>query len=243
MLPSIHWTLTSAPTCWGHLRFLLFFPLSQSHYSHLQKKAHFIPTPNPTVEPNFSGAKQSNKSKDRWQKAPLFRAPQNSFCLSLSIYEGVPPRLKHKEITGSAGDPGSIPGSGRFPGEGNGYSLQYSCLENSMDRGAWQATVHGVTESRTWPSDWYPLGQGRNNIKGVTGTRLACFEFKYTVLQGWDFHASLSPSRPFSQCIPKGAKQRRHGPETKREKSRKRPAPPFMQFNKLYERRWGLPTS
>ena len=44
----------------------------------------------------------------------------------------------------NAGDPGSIPGSGRSPGEGNDYPLQYSCLENSMDRGAWQATVHGV---------------------------------------------------------------------------------------------------
>ena len=40
-----------------------------------------------------------------------------------------------------------IPGSGRFPGEGNGYPLQYSCLENSMERGAWWATVHGVAES------------------------------------------------------------------------------------------------
>ena len=41
----------------------------------------------------------------------------------------------------------SIPGSGRSPGEGNGNSLQYSCLENPMDRGVWQATVHRVTES------------------------------------------------------------------------------------------------
>ena len=44
-------------------------------------------------------------------------------------------------------DAGSIPESGRSPGEGNANPLQYSCLENSMDRGAWQATVHGVTES------------------------------------------------------------------------------------------------
>ena len=46
--------------------------------------------------------------------------------------------------TCNAGDPGSIPGSGRSPGEGNGNPLQYSCLGNPMDRGAWQATVHGV---------------------------------------------------------------------------------------------------
>ena len=48
-----------------------------------------------------------------------------------------------------AGDLGSIPESGRSPGEGNGNPLQYSCLENSMDRGAWQATVHGVAQSQT----------------------------------------------------------------------------------------------
>ena len=45
----------------------------------------------------------------------------------------------------NVGDPGSIPGSGRSPGEGNGNPLLYSCLENSMDRGTWRATVHGVT--------------------------------------------------------------------------------------------------
>jgi len=49
-----------------------------------------------------------------------------------------------------AGDLGLIPRSGRSPGEGNGYPLQYSCLENSMDRGAWWATVHGVTKNWTW---------------------------------------------------------------------------------------------
>ena len=47
------------------------------------------------------------------------------------------------------GNLGSVPGSGRSPEEGNGNPLQYSCLENSMDRGAWQATVHGVAKSQT----------------------------------------------------------------------------------------------
>ena len=54
----------------------------------------------------------------------------------------------------SAGDLGVIPGSGRFPGEGNGNPLQYSCLENPMDRGARWATVHGVAKSRTLLSDF-----------------------------------------------------------------------------------------
>ena len=54
---------------------------------------------------------------------------------------------------GDARDKSSIPGSGRSPGEGNGNLLQYSYLENSMDRGAWWAAVHGVSENRTLLSD------------------------------------------------------------------------------------------
>ena len=49
----------------------------------------------------------------------------------------------------NAGDLGLIPGLGRSPGEGNGNPLQYSCLENPMDRGAWRATIHGVAKSQT----------------------------------------------------------------------------------------------
>ena len=60
-----------------------------------------------------------------------------------------------KESACNAGDLGLIPGLGRSPGGGNGHPLQYSCLEKSMDRGAWQATVHGVEKSRTWRSDWH----------------------------------------------------------------------------------------
>ena len=54
-----------------------------------------------------------------------------------------------KESARNAGDPGSIPGSGSSPGEGNGYPIQYSYLENPTDRGALQATVHGVAKSWT----------------------------------------------------------------------------------------------
>ena len=59
-----------------------------------------------------------------------------------------------KESAYNVGDLGSIPGSGRSPGEGNGNPLQDSCLENPMDGGAWWAAVHGVTKSRTRPSDF-----------------------------------------------------------------------------------------
>ena len=58
-----------------------------------------------------------------------------------------------KESACNMRDPGLIPGLGRSPGEGNGYPLQYHCLENSVDRGAWQAAVHGVTKSQTRLSD------------------------------------------------------------------------------------------
>ena len=51
-----------------------------------------------------------------------------------------------KETACNPGDPGSIPGLGRSPGEGNGNPLQYSCLENPMDGGAWWAVVHGVAK-------------------------------------------------------------------------------------------------
>jgi len=53
----------------------------------------------------------------------------------------------------NAGDIGSVPGLGRSPGVGNGNPLQYSCLENPKDRGAWQATVHGVAKSQAPQSD------------------------------------------------------------------------------------------
>ena len=68
-------------------------------------------------------------------------------------YWCIPGGSDGKESACNVGGLGSIPGSGRSPREGNGYPLQYSCLENSMDRRAWQAAVYGVTKSWTWLSD------------------------------------------------------------------------------------------
>ena len=74
-----------------------------------------------------------------------------SMSLELYILGGFPGgsvvRIDCK--AGAAGDAGLIPGPGRCPGGGNDHPFQYSCLENPMDRGAWQATVHGVTELDT----------------------------------------------------------------------------------------------
>ena len=77
---------------------------------------------------------------------------------------GFPGDSEGKASAHNAGDPGSIPGSGRSPGEGNGNSLQYSCLEKSMDGGAWWATVHGITKSLTQLSDFA-------TVHGVTKSR------------------------------------------------------------------------
>ena len=80
-------------------------------------------------------------------------------CLILGEYGrelGFPGGSEGKEPacgTGDTRDPGLIPGLGRSPGEGNGNPLQYSCLEKSMDRRAWRATVHRVAKSWTWLSD------------------------------------------------------------------------------------------
>ena len=67
--------------------------------------------------------------------------------------EGFPDDSDSKESACNAEEPDSIPRSERSAGEGNGHPLQYTCLQNSMDREAWWATVHGVTKSWTWLSN------------------------------------------------------------------------------------------
>ena len=77
------------------------------------------------------------------------KTPKRLRSLSkVTLIMGFPGGSDSKESGCNAGDSGLIPGLGRSPVEGNGYPLQYSCLENSTDRGGWQATVHGVAKSR-----------------------------------------------------------------------------------------------
>ena len=98
------------------------------------------------------------------------------------IYLGWPPQSVWKVFPGSsdskqsacnAGDLGLIPGLGRSPGEGNGNPLQYSCLGNPMDRGAWWATVHGVTESQTRLSYFHSLTPECGPSQKVRGPEIA----------------------------------------------------------------------
>ena len=77
------------------------------------------------------------------------RVFESIFSTCVKSQEGFPGALDSKESAYNAGDPGSIPESGRCPGEGNGNPLQCSCLGNPRDRGAWWAAVCGVAQSRT----------------------------------------------------------------------------------------------
>ena len=76
-----------------------------------------------------------------WKQAAIYQNLLYEVGMSLVAQLNNPPA--------NAGNIGSIPGSGKTPGEGNGNTLQYSCLRNPMDRGAWRATAHGVTKNWT----------------------------------------------------------------------------------------------
>ena len=89
-----------------------------------------------------------------------------------------------KESACNLGDPGSIPGSGRSPGERNGNPVQDSCLENSMDREAWWATVHGVTKSWTQLSDPHFHNQSPGHSYPILQS--PCVRFLDLILQNPD---------------------------------------------------------
>ena len=97
----------------------------------------------------------------------------------VTYQNGFPGSLDSKASAYNAGDPGPIPGSGRSLGEGNGNPLQYSCLENPMDRGAWWATVHGVAKSRTQLSDFSLLPYAQK----VQTTNCSFFNWRINALQ------------------------------------------------------------
>ena len=86
----------------------------------------------------------------KWWK---YASGEHSNCQGLVKGYELPCSSDGKESACNVGDPGSVPGLGRSPGEGNGNPIQYSCLENPMDRGAWWATVYRFTKSLTRLSD------------------------------------------------------------------------------------------
>ena len=97
---------------------------------------------------------------------------------------GFPGGSDGKESTCNVGDLGSIPGLGRSPGAGQGNPLQYSCLENLMDRGAWRATVNGVAKSQTWLNTStiqsqinYSVNRILQNLRELRRSHPLCFKY------------------------------------------------------------------
>ena len=108
---------------------------------------------------------------EHWKNSRMTLNLTEWCCLKIhrpSFYLGFPGGSEVKASACNTGDLGSIPGSGRSPGEGYSNPLQYSCLVNPMDGGAWWATVHGVTKSQTWLSD---------------------FSFTFTFLSTWETYS------------------------------------------------------
>ena len=105
---------------------------------------------------------------------------------------GFPGGSDSKESACNAKDPGSIPRSGRSPGEGNGYRLHYSCLENSMDRGAWRAIIHGVAKRHDWVTSTFIIKSESNsrktnirNLPGGPASKTLCFQCKRPRFHPW----------------------------------------------------------
>ena len=148
--------------------------------------------------------------------------------VSVNSWGGFPGSSDDKESAYNAGGTGSIPGSGRSPGVGNDYPLQHSYLENSMDRGAFWATVHGVTKSQTRLSHWHLITVLRAMLTlnilshaNAFNSRLCEYACTHMFLQhthvctctcGWNsvtwhphpteaMHSNLLYSIPFSLCF------------------------------------------
>ena len=109
----------------------------------------------------------------------IFPVEQSDSLIVFSQHFGAPSKdpggSDSKASVYNAGDPGSIPGLGRSPGDGNGNPLQDYCLENPMDRGAWQATVHRITKSQTRLNDFTFTDAGkdlRQEEKGMTEDKM-----------------------------------------------------------------------
>ena len=115
----------------------LMLRLKLQHFGHLMRRAILF-------EKTLKLGKIEGKRRRGQQRIRQLDGITKSMDMNLSkLWE-----IVGKESACSMGDPRSVPGWARFPGEGNGHPLQYSCLENPMDRGAWWDIIYGVTKSQ-----------------------------------------------------------------------------------------------
>ena len=149
----------------------------------------------------------NQRNSDRWEEKilPLCHGDSGkdrlikSFLGVLTVTGGSEFWASGKESACNAGDAGLIPGSGRSPGGGHGYPLQYSCLENPMDRRAWQATVHRVANSWTQlrrPSmlSWGFMPWACKILVPWPGIEPLTLAFKAQSLNSWITQEVASPS-------------------------------------------------
>ena len=161
---------------------------------------------------NVTRSSTDKTKKEKWGLETLhvdFLFQSNFYWSIIAL--GFPGGSDGKKSACNVGNPGLIPGLGRSPGEGNGNPLQYSCLEDPMDRGAWWATVHGVTKSWTQQSGWahtdkYCICKMQWNIHHISKVFQVWFNWwKYWMLirrslslrhgsRHADQHASLLPA-------------------------------------------------
>ena len=153
--------------------------------------------PNPGIQPGSPASQADSLLTELWGKPCSSRdtivTETNSHVISQILNLGFPGSLFDKETACSAGDLGSIPGSGRSPGERNGNPLQYSCLEKPMDRGVWRATVHGVTRVRHDLAT-KPPPPPQIQREGVSPNYLKYLVWAFLLLGLWPFYRpSLKP--------------------------------------------------
>ena len=136
--PSMHISATRVRLIWkcgGFIKQSTYFPRKAKQGRKRERVQYDLPKGPPFIQDEYSHIPSKPHYKEHWGH--------------LWMNEGFLGGSGGKESSCSTGDPGSIPGWGRPPGEGNGYPFQYSCLENPMDRGSWLATDYGVTKSWT----------------------------------------------------------------------------------------------
>ena len=156
-----------------------------------------------------------------WNFSPIFHlyggkvSPGLHSCFETPNWEilgwqALPGDSEVKTSAWNAGDLGSIPGLGRSPGERNGNPLQYSCLENPVEGGAWWATVHGISKSQTRLNDFTFTDAGkdlRQEEKGMTEDKMVWWHYQ---LDGHEFEQALRVGLgqgSLACCSPWGCKE------------------------------------